>query len=264
MHKDLWNGPVYHQLCRQERHFSVKPMHIFENPYTNSTSAGTLASSLTARIKLAILRGDLAPCSKLRLDELRAQFGVSLSPLREALSRLSREGLIQVEDQRGYRVAPVSSHNLRELIRLRAEFECLALREAVKNGNLQWEGAVLSSLHQLTRIDRSRSSGIDNQEAWEVAHRNLHLQLMTASDMPLLLQFCSTLNDLVDRYRRIFLADNPADPETQHEHEVIVESAVARDEEKTVDALRRHIERTGEKIMKGLHASIREDSDVPG
>lgn len=127
-------------------------MQFFDNPYTESASAGTLASSLTARIKLAILRGDLPPHSKLRLDELRVQFGVSLSPLREALSRLSREGLIQVEDQRGYRVAPVSRHNLKELVRLRTEFECLALGEAIKNGDIEWEASLLCPILTTWRL----------------------------------------------------------------------------------------------------------------
>jgi DNA-binding GntR family transcriptional regulator len=230
-------------------------MKFFENPYDESNNAATLASSLTARIKLAILCGDLAPCSKLHLDNLRSRFGVSLSPLREALSRLSREGLVQVEDQRGYRVAPVSEHNLRELVFLRAEFECLALRESIKNGDLEWEGNVLSALHRIRRIDRSKEHG-GNQEAWENAHRNFHLQLVAAGNMPLLLQLCSMLNDLVDRYRRIFLARNSADPETKREHTVIAEAAVAREKDLAIATLRSHIERTGNRIMKGLREQL--------
>ena len=235
-------------------------MQIFDNPYMVSAGAGTLASSLTVRIKLAILRGDLPPQSKLRLDELRAQFGVSLSPLREALSRLSREGLIQVEDQRGYRVAPVSRLNLKELVQLRAEFECLALNEAIKNGDIEWEASVISALHYLRQIDRTKAND-KNQEAWESAHRNFHLQLMAASNMPLLMQFCSMLNDLVDRYRRIFLRDNPIDSQTKFEHEVIAEAAIHRDGEKALKTLRSHIERTGEKIMHGLQASMEQEKE---
>jgi len=235
-------------------------MQIFENPYADGAGAGTLASSLTGRIKLAILRGDLAPCSKLRLDELRAQFGVSLSPLREALSRLSREGLIQVEDQRGYRVAPVSQHNLQEIVRLRVELECLALSEAIKQGTLEWEGTILSALHQLRNINRAKG-GADNQEAWEIAHRNFHLQLSIACNMPLLLQFCSTLNDLVDRYRRIFLTENPIDNETKREHEIIAKAAIDGDAEAAVATLRAHIERTGEKIMRGLQAGLKQEGE---
>lgn len=226
-------------------------MQIFENVYAADTGAGTLASSLAVRIKLAILRGDLPPCSKLRLDDLRSRFGVSLSPLREAISRLSSEGLIQVEDQRGYRVAPVSRHNLAELVHLRAEFECMALKEAIILGDIEWEGNILSALHQLSQINRSGHPG-GNQEAWESVHRNLHIQLMSACNMPLLLQFCSMLADLVDRYRRIFLVGHPVDTATKREHEVIVETTIARDAEKALAALRCHIERTGARIMKGL------------
>jgi len=145
----------------------------------------------------------------------------------------------------------VSSHNLSELIRLRAEFECLAVSEAIILGDLQWECNVHAALYQLRQINRMEYDS-DKQENWENAHRHFHLQLMAACNMPLLLQFCSMLNDLVDRYRRIFLAGHPSDPETNREHGIIGEAAVARDAQTALATLRRHIERTGIRIMSGL------------
>src|SRR5207237_17372 len=60
----------------------------------------TLSSSIAGTLRAAISNCELIPGSKLRLDELRMMFGVSLSPLREALSRLSAEGFVVTEDQR--------------------------------------------------------------------------------------------------------------------------------------------------------------------
>jgi GntR family carbon starvation induced transcriptional regulator len=130
----------------------------------------TLSSSLVRRLRDSILRGELLPGSKLNLDRLRTAFGVSLSPLREALCRLENDGLVALIDQRGYRVTPVSAGNLTEIIRLRVELEGLAVKEAIQHGDVAWEGRVLATLHQLSRCKRGSRSAAE-QEAWEIAHR---------------------------------------------------------------------------------------------
>jgi GntR family carbon starvation induced transcriptional regulator len=89
----------------------------------------TLASTIAINLRRSIMRGDLPPGAKLHVEELRERFDVSLSPLREALSRLGSAGFVEIEDQRGYRVAAVSDENLSEVIRLRMELESLALLE---------------------------------------------------------------------------------------------------------------------------------------
>src|SRR5659263_143495 len=110
-------------------------------------SVSTFSSELVKRLRRAILTGELAPGSRLRLEALRERLGLTQSrgPLREALSRLGAEGLVLIEDQRGYRVAPISEENLREIARLRVHMETLALREAISNGNHDWEADILSA-----------------------------------------------------------------------------------------------------------------------
>src|SRR6185437_17138450 len=90
--------------------------------------------------RAAIMRGDLMPGTKLNLDRMRESFGVSLSPLREALCRLESDGLVTVVDQRGYRVTSVSDENLAEVTQLRVKLECWALKEAMVHGDVVWEG----------------------------------------------------------------------------------------------------------------------------
>jgi len=77
-----------------------KQLNSFVGAETNDKLSGNGA---------AILRGDLKPGAKINLDRLRQDFAVSISPLREAVSRLVPDGLVEFEDQRGYRVAPVSA-----------------------------------------------------------------------------------------------------------------------------------------------------------
>jgi GntR family transcriptional regulator, carbon starvation induced regulator len=210
----------------------------------------TLSTTIASTLRAAISNGELAPGSKLRLDELRVMFGVSLSPLREALSRLSAEGFVVMEDQRGYRVAPISEENLDEVTKLRALVETFALRESIANGDDRWEGEVVASLYRLNKLEKVEDPA--DKRAWEAAHRDLHVRLISACRMPLLLAFSATLHDLNDRYRRLFLAARPFDKTVRREHTEICNAALDRDADVACKIMREHIERTGTNIRKAL------------
>lgn len=225
-----------------------------KDPSSTHASGVTLASTLAQRLREQITEGRLTPGTKLHLEDLKETFGVSLSPLREALSRLSGEGFVVLQGQRGYSVAPVSEANLREVTILRMEMESFALRQAIACGDRQWEGGIVAALHRLnslppTTISKSRTEEIDE---WEAEHRQFHLALISACQMPLLLQFCTTLHDLSDRYRRLFLEKNPTDRDVQEEHIAIANATVTRQADKAADLLRQHIERTGTNVLKSL------------
>ena len=219
---------------------------------TEEESARTLAAGIATRLRTLIASGEIPPGEKLHLDELRAHFGVSLSPLREALSRLSAEGFVVAMDgERGYRVAPVSENNLLEVTRLRAEIEALALRESITRGDDRWEGEVVLSLHRLSKLERPAEAG-PRVEDWERAHRAFHQSLLAACRMPLLLNFCATLHDLSDRYRRLFLEDHPIDRDVAQEHREIADATLQRRADDACALLREHIERTGRLVRGAL------------
>jgi GntR family carbon starvation induced transcriptional regulator len=222
-------------------------------PSSDSPATTTLSSTLVGRLRASIMRGELTPGSKLNLDRMRASFGVSLSPLREALCRLENEGLVAIVDQRGYRVTPVSPENLAEVIRLRVEFEGLAVKEAILHGDVAWEGQILATLHQLSRCKRGSRSA-EEQETWEMTHRAFHAELIAACGMPMLRQFCATLHDQGDRYRRIFLSKNEPDRDVPAEHAELAKAVIERRTRDATRILREHIERTGRNIQKALAA----------
>jgi DNA-binding GntR family transcriptional regulator len=214
----------------------------------------TLATSLATRLRRAVVSGELGPGERLPLDRLREEFGVSLSPLREALSRLGSEGLVLIEDQKGYRVAPLSEEDQRHVTQMRSQFEIYALREAIAKGDLAWESEVTAALYILNRIDRKT---IEDIEVWETAHRAFHLKLISACRIPLLLQFCAVLHDHSDRYRRAYLRLNRGDKGIPAEHKQIAEAAVSRQADLACDLLRRHIERAGKNARQAVHMMAR-------
>jgi len=213
----------------------------------------TLAASLAVHLRQAIIAGRFEPGARLRLDDLRSEFGVSLSPLREALTGLGAERLVDVEAQRGFRVPPVSEKALKEITRLRVEFESMALREAIERGDLDWESQIAGSLHRMRRTGRAPSG--DGLEEWEKAHRAFHMSLLAASAMPLLLNFCSVLHDHSDRYRRMFLKTHSGDRDVPGEHERIADLTMSRRADEACELLRQHIGRTGENVRLALTAT---------
>ena len=226
-----------------------------DSPIQRSEAAdhagNTKASQLVERLREAILSGSLAAGTKINLDRARREFGVSLSPLREALARLIAFGLVELRDNRGYSVAPVSLSNLTEITRLRVQFESLALYAAIASGDLRWESEVMRALHLMNRMPRDPADS-KTLEAWEHAHRDFHMALLSGCGMPLLLNFCLVLHNLNDRYRRTFLVAQGGDRNVIVERREIAQGAVARDRDYACAKLREHIQRTGANLRERL------------
>ena len=211
----------------------------------------TIGSQLASRLREAIISGELQAGSKINLEKARQAFNVSLSPLREGLARLISDGLVEFEDNRGYRVSPISLANLEEITSLREELEVFALRESMRVGDVEWEGNIMRTLHRLNRTERDAARP-ETFERWEAVHRDFHLTLISGCEKPLLLHFCSLLLNLNDRYRRVFLNRTSGDRNVSQEHSEIAQGAVARDVDFACEKLRQHIHRTGTNLRKHL------------
>lgn len=219
-----------------------------------STGTATLSSGIVDQLRLELLKGVIAPGTKLRVDDLKVKFQVSLTPVREALMRLTAEGLVIAEDQRGFRVAPVSTQNLREITELRDIIECLALRHAIANADIDWETEIVATLHRLNAFNSRRGGDdVSINEDWERWRRQFHMALTGACRMPLMLSFCKTLHDLSDRCRRIFLPVlQPVDRQEQHAN--IAQAACSRNAYLAVKLLSEHIRQTEALIANAIES----------
>jgi DNA-binding GntR family transcriptional regulator len=228
---------------------------IAKEPVLARARAQTLTGKIENALRVRILSGDLPPGEKLTLDRLKNEYSVSLSALREAVTRLTSGGLLEVEEQRGYRVAPVSLNNLAEVTCLRMELEPLALRQAIANGGIDWETDVMAALYRLSRTARDPKDR-ESLEAWETAHDAFHLTLIDRCDMPLLLRMCGQLSEMNNRYRHLFLCIKGEQRDLAAEHADIAETAVARDADRATTLLRAHIEKTGAALKARLELAI--------
>ena len=217
-----------------------------------------LAGSLATQLRNDIVSGALHPGTKLSIDELRLRYGVSLSPLREALSRLSTEGFVVLQDKKGFSVAPVSRDNCLEVARLQEHLETRALAESIAMGDAAWEEQVVAAYHSLSRLEQSGHKDGAGVDVWEHQHRRFHTALIAACGMPLLLTFCAALHDFAARYRRLFLASHPFDPGVPGEHKAIMEAALDRRADEASRLLASHFERTAKNILGALDDSAAE------
>jgi GntR family transcriptional regulator, carbon starvation induced regulator len=211
----------------------------------------TIAESIYQRIRQDILWGRLAPGLPLRSDALRTRYNVGISPLREALTRLDSERLVTSVGQRGFRVAPLTAFDVEDTMRTRIVIEREALSRSIRNGDVEWESAVVAAFHALSRNPIPKEPGAAT-EIWAVRHRQFHMALLAACGSRWLLELAGSLFDQAERHRMLrsnFGAQSKLKRDTVREHRRLFETALARDVDGAVKALEKHYETTAKQVI---------------
>jgi len=225
-------------------------------PSTAIESKSTLNARVLARIRSDIVTCRLLPDDRLRMEALRARYEVGTTPIREALMRLEAEGLVQLEQNKGFRVAGVSRESLLDLMRCRIEIEGLALRWSMERGGVDWEANLLGAFHRLSherKVEAHDKSSI--RPEWSIRHRAFHLALVAACASPALLAIRDGLFDQAERYVALSIISKAVLRDDVAEHEQIMRAALAREAVRAAKLSREHIERTTEKVAKSLETT---------
>lgn len=204
--------------------------------------ASTQSSTQRAYLKLRsdIITGRIPPGERLKIDTLKVGLDTGASPVREALSLLTSDQLVERLDQRGFRVAKTSRAQFQEILNLRCNLEDLALRDSLAHSDRAWEEELVLAHHHMTQASRG------DLEVFEAQHKHFHMALLGACQSPILLRFCGQLYDLNVRYR--YLAGKSKGygrRDVQAEHRAILDAAVIRDVEKVCSSLMNHYLKTG-------------------
>ncbi len=219
-------------------------------PTTTANGAATLATSLYDQLRVDLLAGLHEPGSRLAIEALCARYATSQTPLREALNRLTADGLVQRREQRGFAVAAISRADLDEITRTRCWLEEIALRESIAARSSAWEEALLLAHHRLARAPRSlREDRFEDNPAWEPLHRAFHRALISGCGSRWLLAFCEQLADQHHRYRRLSAPRAFHKRGVKGEHQALLDAALAGDADKAVALLKAHFERTAKVIL---------------
>ena len=217
----------------------------------------TLTEHAYRRVRDDLLTCRHAPGDRLNIKEIGETLGVSLGAVREALSRLTSEGFVVTEDRRGFRAAPISADELRDLVRVRADIEGQCLRRSIALGCLDWESRVVAASHRLSRtptIDIANAPGLS--DGYAAAHAAFHSALVSACDSPWLRRLRDLLYAQSERYRHLTVPLAQHDRDLVHEHGSLTQAALARDADTAVALLSEHLMRTAN-ILIATYPAVR-------
>ena len=196
-----------------------------------------------------IIRGRLKPGSKLNTKVLIESYGIGHSPVREALSELTGQGLVVHQDRTGFRVASTSAEELLEIIRTRCCLEEIALRESIECGGEDWEARILLAHHQLSRTPRPQGKSLlDDRLEWENRHREFHLALISAASSSILVGYCAELQERTFRYRNLSSVRAYRNGLAVDEHRAIHDAVLERHADRAVELLTGHYQATGDVV----------------
>jgi len=215
----------------------------------SASSARSLTTLAFERLRQDILSGELRPQERLRIQALSERYAIGATAIREALSRLVPDGLVESEDQRGFFVAPVSRDDLIDLTQTRIEVEQMALRLAMERGDVEWESNLLSSLHRLSRTEPPTSP--ERARVWAQAHQQFHQALIAGCRSTWTLRLCRLLYEKSERYRNLSAQrTRTGDRDVAAEHRKLMDAAMARDTAAACKLLAEHFWETTDIILK--------------
>ena len=206
-----------------------------------------LYQQLADEIREMILNGDLAPGARLQETELSAQFGVSRTPLREALKVLSSEGLIALATNRGATVAELKPEEVVETFSVMGALEALAGELACSNAS-EREIAKLRGLHDRLIAHYMKR----DQEAFFRSNQAFHALLIEAAHNEILAQH---YNQLAGRIRRARFRVPMSDAQwakSANEHERLMVALEAGDGRRAAKILRAHVDTKLDTVQRGL------------
>lgn len=229
---------------------SVRDFQMTDKNDEVSSKAQSTTQRAYLALRDAILSGEIAPGEKLKVETLKNTYATGASPVREALSLLTSDQLVERRDQRGFRVAQASKEQFEEILNLRCKLEDLALRTSLEKSTKEWEDRLVLAHHHMCRVYQEPAN------VFEEHHKAFHMALIAACDSPILLRFCDQLYSLNVRYRNLAgKSEGYSKRDVAVEHNDIFTAAVDRDADRASDLLASHYRTTGNYLVDLLGIS---------
>jgi DNA-binding GntR family transcriptional regulator len=241
------------------RRLDTRPVIVAVMARTEEDAA--LVDRLAATIQARVLSGEFASGSRLRQESLATEFGVSRTPVREALRKLQAAGIIQLEPRRGARVRGPSAREVREAYEVRAELEGLAAALASTRirddelRRLREAQALFEESSARLRSWKERAQGSPPPQAhadWIRGNDLFHLVILEAAGNQ---RLAATLTDLHQSYPRdltwIVLGESShLLEENVAQHAAVLEAIEARDAEEARQRMVDHVLRAGDLVVR--------------
>jgi len=220
----------------------------------------SLSRAVYAGIRADILAGRYAPGAKLSPRAIATEYNVSLSVVREALTRLTEQDLVVAAPQLGFSVVELDIDDVRDISRLRILIEGAGFREAIEHADVEYEAAVVASHHRLSRTPYvTGHPGETVTDEWARAHAEYHRALLSACPSPRLRDLAASLRDTAELFRRwsgsFDVNQEPRD--VPAEHRGLMEATLDHDADRAVGLLTEHINKTAAVLELYLDSGAR-------
>jgi DNA-binding GntR family transcriptional regulator len=216
-----------------------------------------ISDTLREKIEEQIATGTLPPGSSLDEATLVEQYGVSRTPVREALIQLAAEGLIEIRPRRGAVVTSIGPTRLSEMFEVMGELEAMCARLAARRMS-DAERKVLQTAHEACENARIK----EDSDAYFYCNEQFHSAIYAGSHNAFLIEQASQLQRRLRPYRRLQLRVRDRMGTSFKEHQGVVLAINAGDAEAAAQALRSHVVVQGERFAD-LMASLRELQPLP-
>ena len=158
------------------------------------------------RVKQDILSGRLTDDAPLRIDALKTNYDIGVTPIREALARLEAEGFVTLHHNRGYFTTRLSAEDFEDLVFSRSVIEVELLRRSIERGGEDWEVDLLAAHRRLANCALDlRQPELTDLEHWEERHIVFHMALVGAAGSKHLLAFYRRIYDHFRRHQKAFV-----------------------------------------------------------
>ena len=205
-----------------------------------SNDLRTVGENTYELIKKDIIFGVLPPLKKLKLQELKKIYNASVSTLREILSRLTGDGFVFSEEQKGFYVSPVSKSDLIEIANLRILIESHALKKSIQNTTPEWEGSLLAAHHKLNLYEQEMlDSEVENRNNWKKYDSEFHQSLVKNCGSNNLIELHKLIFDKYLRYQLLILTFRGKG--SIDEHKKLLDFTLVKNYSKAQSVLKEHI-----------------------
>lgn len=202
------------------------------------------AVGLYAMLKKDITRGVFPAGQKLLMSALKERYSFGVGPLREALSQLVAEHLVVAINQKGYRVAPMSLEEMRDIYDARANLEAMILTLAIERGDDAWEALIIARAHTLSKVVEVKTQD-QMLDVWDERHKAFHAAIASGCGSKHLMQLRSQLLDQAERYRHLWLKSTVFSEEAldkkRNEHAELIDAILSRNACKASALMRGHL-----------------------
>ena len=209
-------------------------------------------------IRADIISGARPPGERLRIEMLKTIYDIGPTPLREALQKLSTEGLVLALEKRGFMVSPLDLDEFSDLNIARIEIEKVALSRSIALGDRQWESRVVAATYLMNKEDAALlASGNGVSDAWEAANAEFHATMIAACGSKWLLQMRDHLQDMCERYRWSSISQSirktgNGKRDVGKEHAAISNAVLARDARLACQLTESHYMKTLDRLKRDL------------